>query len=219
MNDNQRLAGQTTDDLIKGLAKQAGKGSSGAPSLSIVLPVALVFSILSATGVVLLTAGVRSDLAQILPTWTFQFKVIGMVLIAAGAVQLARTVVTPGQAPRAILCLAPGLVFLLSGALFDRSGFPLLGVHTYSVPSCAGIIIMASIPALAAILAAMRAGTPTRLDRAGAIAGLLAGSVGGLAYTTACLNDGAAFVALWYSIAIAFVTAIGAWFGPRTLRW
>ncbi|NKK74004.1 DUF1109 family protein [Rhizobium leguminosarum bv. viciae] len=219
MNDNQRLKGRTTDDLIKGLATQAGKGSSGAPRLSIVLPVALVFSILAATGVVVIIAGARSDLVQILPTWTFQFKVIGMILIAAGAFQLVSTVIRPGRALRAFVCLAPGLVFLLAGALLDRSGFPLLGVHTYSVPNCTGTIIMASIPALAAILAAMRAGTPTRLSRAGAVAGLLAGSVGGLAYTIACLNDGAAFVAVWYSIAIAFVTSLGAATGPRVLRW
>lgn len=218
MDDTQRLTGRT-DDLIKGLATQAGKRSSATPSLSIVLAAAMVFSILAATGVVLLIAGARSDLAQILPTWTFQFKVIGVALIAAGAFQLARTVVRPGRALRALLCLAPGVAFLLAGALLDRSGFPLLGVHTYSVSSCAGIIIMASIPALAAFLAAMRAGTPTRLGRAGAVAGLLAGSVGALAYTIACLNDGAAFVAIWYSVAIAFVTALGAATGPRLLRW
>ncbi len=111
------------------------------------------------------------------------------------------------------------MMFLLTGALFDRSGFPLLGVHTYSVPKCAGTIIMASTPALAAIFSAMRAGTPTRLSQAGAFAGFLAGSVGGLAYTIACLNDGAAFVAVWYSIAIACVTALGALIGPKLLRW
>jgi len=219
MNDDQRLRVRATNGLIKGLATQAGKASSGAPSLFIVLSVALVFSILGATGVVVTIAGERSDLVQILPTWTFQFKVIGMVLIAAGAFQLAMTAVRPGRALRALLRLTPGLVFLLVGALFDRSGFPLLGPRTYSVPNCAGTIIMASIPALGAILAAMRAGTPTRLGRAGAVAGLLAGSIGGLAYTIACLNDGAAFVALWYSMAITFVTAVGAWIGPRVLRW
>lgn len=215
MNDNR----QPTDDLIRGLAAQAGKGSSFLLRLSIVLPGALVFSILAATGVVVMIAGPRSDLMQILPTWTFLFKVIGMVLVAAGGFQLVWAVVQPGQAPRTVLFLAPALVFLLAGALFDRSGFPLFGVHTYSVLNCTATIIMASIPALAAILSAMRAGTPTRLGRAGAIAGFLAGSVGGLAYTIACLNDGAAFVAVWYSIAIAGVTALGASIGPKLLRW
>lgn len=215
MNDNR----QPTDDLIRGLAAQAGRRSSLSFRFSIVLPVALAFSILAATGVVVMIAGPRSDLIHILPTWTFLFKVIGMVLVAAGGFELVWTVVQPGQAPRTVLFLAPALVFLLTGALFDRSGFPLLGVHTYSVLNCAGTIIMASIPALAAVLYAMRAGTPTRLRRAGAVAGFLAGSVGGLAYTIACLNDGAAFVAVWYSIAIACVAALGASIGPKLLRW
>jgi hypothetical protein len=219
MNDNQRPIDRTTDDLIKGLAAQAGHSSPGRARLSLVLPLALVFSILAATGMVVLIVGARAHLIQIVPTWTFQFKVIGMMLVVAGAFQLVSTVIRPGRTFRAFVCLAPGLVFLLAGVLFDRSGFPLLGVHTYSVPSCTGTIIIASAPPLAAILAAMRAGTATRLSRAGAVAGLLAGSIGGLAYTIACVNDGAAFVALWYSIAIAFVTAIGAWIGPRILKW
>ncbi|MFP3802782.1 hypothetical protein, partial [Paraburkholderia sp. SIMBA_027] len=60
MNDNR----QPTDDLIRGLAAQAGKGASLSLRLSIVLPVALVFSILAATGVVVMIAGPRSDLMQ-----------------------------------------------------------------------------------------------------------------------------------------------------------
>ncbi len=72
---------------------------------------------------------------------------------------------------------------------------------------------------MAAILIAMRSGTPTRLAGAGAVAGLLAGAIGALAYTVACLNDGATFVALWYSAAIAVVTIGGALIGPRVLAW
>lgn len=219
MNDNHTLRGGATEDLIKGLATQAGKGSSDAPRPSIVLAVALVLSFLAATGFVLIVAGARPDLFQILPTWTFQFKVIGMILVAAGAFQLVIASIRPGRGLRAFMCLAPGLVFLVAGALLDRSGFPIFGVNTYSVVTCVGTIIMASIPALAAILVAMRTGTSTRLSRAGAVAGLLAGSGGGLAYAIACLNDGAAFVAIWYSSAIAVVTVLGAAAGPRVLRW
>lgn len=219
MDDHQRTNGSSTDQLITRLVLQAGKGSPAAPNVSIVLIGGLLLSVLLAVSLVLLVTGPRTDLVEILPTWTFQFKFIGMILVAAGAFQLAMTAVRPGRALRAIICLAPALVFLGTGALLDRSGFPLFGIRTFSVPSCVGIIIMASLPPLAAILTAMRSGTPTQLRQAGAVAGSLAGSVGGLAYTLACLNDGAAFVALWYSIAIAAVTAVGALLGPRVLRW
>jgi len=111
------------------------------------------------------------------------------------------------------------LLFILVGAVFDRSGFPLLGAHTLSVPTCVGAIILASLPALAVMLAAMRLGIPTRPGWAGGMAGILAGSLGALAYTLACINDGAAFVALWYSLAIAIMAAIGATAGRRVLAW
>jgi len=130
MNDNQRPIDRTTDDLIKGMAAQAGHSSPGRARLSLVLPLALVFSILAATGMVVLIVGARSDLIKIVLTWTFQFKVIGMMLVVAGAFQLVSTVIRPGRTFQVFVYLAPGLVFLLAGVLFDRSGFPLLGVHT-----------------------------------------------------------------------------------------
>jgi hypothetical protein len=208
-----------TSELIKGLATQAGKRQTARPRFDLVLTAALLVSFLAAAGMVLLAAGARPDLMSILSTWTFQFKVIGMVLIAGGMVLVARHIVQPGVPVHPFYGVGPGAVFLLLGAFFDRSGLPLFGLHTYSAPACVGIIILSSIPALAAILAAMRAGTPTRLAQAGAVAGLLAGSVGGLSYTIACLNDGATFVALWYSVSISIVAGIGAITGPMALRW
>lgn len=219
MSDNENLVQKSTDSLIEGLATQAGKRQAGQVSFSRALPLALLVSILAAAGMVLLIAGARSDLMAILPTWVFQFKAIGMVMIAVGAVQLTQAVVRPGAALHPFLCLGPGAVFMLGGALSDHSGFPLLGPHDLSAPDCAGIIILSSLPALAAILAVIRRGTPTRLRCAGAVAGALAGSIGALAYTIACLNDGEAFVALWYSAAIAAVSIIGAVAGPKALAW
>ncbi|TDK32341.1 DUF1109 domain-containing protein [Rhizobium deserti] len=205
--------------LIKGLATQAGKRRAVRPRFDAVLAAALLVSFLAATAIVLLTAGTRPDLMVIISTWTFQFKVVGMILIAVGTVLVARHIVQPGVPVHLLHGLGPGVAFLLLGSLFDRSGFPLLGAHTYSVPACAGVIILSSIPALGAILAAMRAGTPTHLAQAGAVAGLLAGSVGALSYTIACLNDGASFVALWYLVSIGIVAVIGAITGRIALRW
>jgi hypothetical protein len=219
MTSNETRASDTTDTLIKGLAAQAGKRQPARPSfgaaLSGILPVALLASV----AVVLMTAGARPDLTVILLTWTFQFKVIGMVLIGIGACRLVWSAVRPGVRVHPVLCLGPGGVFLLGGALLDQSGFPLLGLRTLSAANCAGVIILSSLPALAAVLLVMRNGTPTHLKTAGALAGLLAGSIGALAYTIACLNDGAGFVALWYSAAILVVSTLGAIIGPKALAW
>jgi hypothetical protein len=219
MSQNDYPGSERTDALISGLATQAGKRPAGGPGFTAVFPAALVISLLAAVAVVLLVAGARSDLGEILTTWTFSFKVLGMALVAAGALPSVRAAVRPGLPVHTVLCLAPGGVFLLAGAIFDRTGFPLFGLHSSAVFDCASVIVMSSVPALAAILLAMRSGTPTRLAGAGAAAGVLAGSIGALAYTVACLNDGTQFVALWYSLAIAVVTVIGAIAGPRVLAW
>lgn len=219
MSNDEKQMDDSTASLISGLAMQAGRRQTIQLGLGIVLTAALLVGVLASAGLILMTAGVRADLMDILVTRIFQFKVIAMVLVAAAAIRLVLAAARPGLDLRPALMLLPAAVFLLSGAALDQRGFPVFGVHTLSVPICAGIIVAASMPALFIILAAMRSGTPTRLSRAGAAAGLLAGSIGALVYTIACLNDGAAFVALWYSVAISIVTIIGAMIGPKALAW
>jgi hypothetical protein len=48
---------------------------------------------------------------------------------------------------------------------------------------------------------------------------MLSASVGAMAYTVACKNDGTAFVATWYTAAWVIMAAIGAGVGYRVLRW
>jgi hypothetical protein len=43
--------------------------------------------------------------------------------------------------------------------------------------------------------------------------------VGAALYALSCPDDSPLFVATWYSIAIAVVTAASAYIGSRTLRW
>jgi hypothetical protein len=54
---------------------------------------------------------------------------------------------------------------------------------------------------------------------AGAAIGVLSASVGAVAYTLACRNDGTAFVAIWYGAACAIMAGIGGVAGHRVLRW
>ncbi|MGQ3095938.1 MAG: NrsF family protein, partial [Roseateles sp.] len=55
--------------------------------------------------------------------------------------------------------------------------------------------------------------------RAGAAAGLLAGCTATAGYALACTETSAAFVAVWYSCGLLASMALGAWLGPRWLRW
>jgi hypothetical protein len=54
---------------------------------------------------------------------------------------------------------------------------------------------------------------------AGLAAGVFAGSLAALGYALACPEVSITFVAIWYSLGIALAGALGAFLGPRVLRW
>lgn len=84
---------------------------------------------------------------------------------------------------------------------------------------CPWMLMMLSLPALAAIFWVMRGLAPTRLRHAGFAAGLLAGAVGAVGYSLACPETSATFVAIWYTLGIALTAWVGLWLGPKVLRW
>src|SRR5437879_11530362 len=83
---------------------------------------------------------------------------------------------------------------------------------------CRIAIPLMSLPLLAAALVGLRHGAPTRPAVAGAIAGLLSAGLAATLYASHCTDDSPLFVATWYTIATASVTAIGAGAGSRVLR-
>ncbi|PHR95798.1 MAG: hypothetical protein COA68_16795 [Oceanobacter sp.] len=170
--------------------------------------------------VVLALVGSRDDLPSYLGSIPFLFKASAMVLLAGGCAILVRAAAIPGFRARPIVALWPTILFLLTAVVLDQSGLPLTGVHPpLSATACVGTIIAASLPAIGLIVAALRRGTPTKLRQAGFFAGLLAGALGAMVYSVFCENDGAAFVALWYSLAVVIVGCIGAVLGPKWLAW
>jgi hypothetical protein len=71
---------------------------------------------------------------------------------------------------------------------------------------------------LAAALFGLRHGAPARPALAGALAGLLSAGLAATLYAAHCNDDSPLFVATWYTLATALVTAIGALLGARLLR-
>jgi hypothetical protein len=80
-------------------------------------------------------------------------------------------------------------------------------------------VLVLSLAALAGSIWAVRGLAPTRPGAAGFAAGLLAGSLGAFGYSLSCPEASPAFVAIWYTLGIAFTGAVGAALGPRVLRW
>src|SRR5256714_1973995 len=83
---------------------------------------------------------------------------------------------------------------------------------------CMTAIPLLSLPLLAAALIGLRHGAPARPAVAGAIAGMLSAGFAATLYASHCTDDSPLFVATWYTLATALITAIGALAGSKLLR-
>ncbi len=116
--------------------------------------------------------------------------------------------------PVGIVWLAALTVLLLAPP--EARGALILG-HTWS--TCTPRIVLLSMPALGALLWAMRGLAPTRPQLAGAATGLLAGAIGALVYCLRCPEMKVPFWATWYLVGMAAPALAGGLFGPRMMRW
>jgi hypothetical protein len=83
---------------------------------------------------------------------------------------------------------------------------------------CMAAITLLSLPLLAGALIGLRHGAPARPAVAGGIAGMISAGLAATLYASHCTDDSPLFVATWYPIATAMVTAAGALIGARVLK-
>ena len=210
-----------TDELIAAIAAD---GTAPLPSLTRRMAVALAAGGIVAAAWFAYSLGVRPDIATALFTWRFATKLAIVLACAAAAlwasIRLARPDAYPGG-PLAVLLVPLAMLALAIGAELAASPaatWPMWAVGKNSRLCLMSIAIMSVAPLVAA-LAALRAGAPRSPTAAGAVAGLLAGSVGATLYALHCPDDSPLFVALWYPPPIALATLAGAAAGSRLLRW
>jgi hypothetical protein len=213
-----------TDDLVVLLASGdvpvAGAAAQARRRFTVAVGGGFAASVLLM--LVVLGLNPRLDAYLLLPMhWV---KVAFALLLAAGALlalaHLARPGARPGAAPwligAPVLAVAAlAIVTVINAAPAERAG--LLFGNTWAV--CPLSIAMLALPTLVLVAWAMRAMAPTRLRLAGAAAGLLAGASGAVAYTLHCPELAAPFIAVWYVLGALVPSALGAWLGPRVLRW
>jgi hypothetical protein len=84
---------------------------------------------------------------------------------------------------------------------------------------CMTAVPLMSLPLLAASLYGLRHGAPARPALSGAIAGMMSAGLAATLYASHCTDDSPLFVATWYTIATALVTALGALIGSKVLRY
>ncbi|TCK43635.1 hypothetical protein B0G84_1977 [Paraburkholderia sp. BL8N3] len=211
-----------TDDLVSMLATGAAPVERHVAAKR--FGWALVLGALGALAVVVTGYGVRSDIAMLLHVPLFWAKVAWPACVAIAALATVARLGRPGKpvggwwlglaTPLALVWLAALLLLWLAPP--GMREHLLLG-RTWR--SCSFNIALISLPALAAALWAVRGLAPTRLRLTGAIAGLMAGTIGALTYCLRCPEMSVPFWATWYLIGMSIPTAAGALLGPRVLRW
>ncbi|MEO8302048.1 MAG: DUF1109 domain-containing protein [Rhizomicrobium sp.] len=210
-----------TDDLIAQLSAGLEPVKSGA--VARLLAGAVLIGLAGSVLLLLATIGPRHDLAGAMAHPGMWTKLTYTLAIAAFGFWLVERAGRPGaEMTRPVLGLALPLlaILLLSGLQMSAPGadMPAL-VMGRSSQVCAGLVTLTALPTLAATFWALRKLAPTRLTLAGAGAGLFAGAAGAFVYCFHCTEEAAPFIAVWYTLGIAAVTAIGALLGRYLLRW
>jgi hypothetical protein len=209
-----------TDQLIRTLAADS---AHRARSVGFVLALALLSAAPFSMGMFFASLGVRPDVMTAMRNPFFDLKFAVTLALAISAIAIGLHLSRPEASLRgwAWLLLIPA--GLLVGGIASEMMLPQrLPMMTRLVGNnsrvCLTAIPLMSLPLLAAALFGFRHGAPTRPALAGALAGLSSAGLAATLYASHCTDDSPLFVATWYSIATALVTAIGALAGSRVLR-
>ena len=211
-----------TDELIALLATQTPAIDRRAPARRFAL--AWIAGFCAALLLMVLLLGVRPDIEDAVRVPTFWFRLGYAAAIAAAALWVTARLARPGvrvggawavlAAPVAIGWLV--MAWVLAHAAPDAR-LPLILGHTWRV--CPLLIATLAMPALVAMLWAVRGMAPVRPHLAGAAVGLLAGATGTVAYCLHCPEMAPPFWSTWYLLGMLIPAAIGAAVGRRALRW
>jgi hypothetical protein len=211
---------RNTDDLIAALALDFGPARKVSPRLM----AAAGLGGLAAFALVALWLGFRPDIAEAPATRMFWMKAFYTALLALGGFWAVERASRPAGSPRKGMILALAVFGLwaalcmwkfMGAAPADR--MPMLMGQSWRI--CTLNILVLGLPILAATLVVVRGMAPTRLTLAGAAAGLFSGGLGATIYGLHCPEHAMAFVAIWYTLGVAAVTALGAVLGHWVLRW
>jgi hypothetical protein len=210
-----------TDQLIRTLAAD---NVHRAPRVGFVLALALLAAAPVALLIFFAGLGVRPDVMTAMHNPFFDLKFAVTLALAISAIMVSLHLSRPEASLRGWAWLLMVPVGVLAAAIAGEMMMlpQRLPMMTRLVGSnskiCMTAIPLMSLPLLAASLFGLRHGAPTRPAVTGAIAGLLSAGLAATLYASHCTDDSPLFVATWYTIATALVTALGALAGSKILR-
>jgi hypothetical protein len=168
--------------------------------------------------------GLNPDLGSAATSPIFWTKIGYGTTLAAVALAALAVLVRPERPVPGLLRLAavPVAVLAMLG-IAEAARLPAGTARTAWLGTtwfvCPVLIALLALPAAAMLVWTARQFAPTRLRATGAVIGLASGAVSAALYALHCPENGASFVATWYTLGIAFVGALGFAAGPRLLRW
>ncbi|UNK40035.1 DUF1109 domain-containing protein (plasmid) [Shinella sp. H4-D48] len=209
-----------TDDLITLMTHDAPVSMRYSRVLALALGASVVFSAALLVG----TVGLRHNMASVFETWRVLFKIVITLVLAVLAARLAVRIGRPGAEIRlTALSLGVPLIMVVAAVVVELSVLPedawrasLVGQNALF---CLFFVPVLSLAPFAGLFWALKKGAPENPAAAGAAAGLAAGAIAAAIYAWHCPDDSPLFLATWYVIAIASVSAVGALLGRRWLRW
>lgn len=210
-----------TYQLIRTLAADNAHRS---PPVATVLALGLLAAAPLSIAIFFLTLGVRPDVMTAMHNPFFDLKFAVTLALAIPAIAISLNLSRPEASLNgwAWLLLLP-VALLLAGIAGEMTLPQRLPMMTRLVGNNSRVCMMAisamSLPLLAGALIGLRHGAPSRPAVAGALAGLLSAGLAATLYASHCTDDSPLFVATWYTIATALVTAIGAFAGKKLLRY
>jgi hypothetical protein len=208
-----------TDQLVDALVADGGAASPIARLLLLALAAGVALSLV----VFFLTLGIRPDIGPALETWRFDLKIVTALLGLVLAFGVCRDCARPDMPPHPLRRLLPLLALIVLAVAVELVLVPEAAWRQRLIGSnsliCLPMVPILSLAPLAVVLWMLRRAAPASPVLAGAAAGFMAALSGATLYAFHCFDDSPLFVATWYSLAVLGMTAVGAWLGPKLLRW
>jgi hypothetical protein len=209
-----------TEQLIRTLAAD---NPHRARPVGLILTLALLAAAPLSVAIFMMALGVRPDVMTAMHNPFFDLKFLITLALAVSAIVVSLHLSRPEASLKGWgwLLLIP--VGIIAAGIGSEMMMPQrLPMMTRLIGSnsriCMTAIPLMSLPLLAGALIGLRHGAPARPALAGAIAGLISAGLAATLYAVHCTDDSPLFVATWYPIATAMVTAVGALIGARVLR-
>ena len=210
-----------TEQLIRTLA--ADNAHRERP-VGVVLALTMLVAAPVSVAMFLAELGVRPDVMTAMHNPFFGLKFVVTLAMAASAVIVCLHLSRPEASLKRwwwLLLIPAGILAAgMASEMMLPQRLPMMARLVGSNSRiCMTAIPLMSLPLLAGALIGLRHGATARPAVAGAIAGLASAGLAATLYASHCTDDSPLFVATWYTIATALVTALGALAGSKVLRY